>query len=236
MKVYLDNGATTKVDERVIETMLPFFKEKYGNASSLHSFGIDAYNSLNESRTIIASKLNAKPEEIIFTSGGSESNNLAIKGIINKKDHIITIKTEHPSVLNTIKELEKEGIETTYLNIDSEGYINFNELISSFKENTKLVSIMHANNEIGVIQNIKKIYGFCKEKNIIFHTDAVQSFTKLPISSEDADLISISAHKIHGTKRFTLSKYTTKDELEHTIEKIKTVVEKLRKISPLKGE
>ena len=200
MKVYLDNGATTKVDNKVVEAMLPFFEEKYGNASSLHIFGQEAYKSLDGARKTIAAKLNAQSEEIIFTSGGSEANNLAIKGIINREDHIITVKTEHPSVLNTIKELEKQGVETTYLNVTKEGYIDFNELIASFKENTKLVSIMHANNEIGVIQDIRKVYNLCKKKKIIFHTDAVQSFGKAYISSEDADLISISAHKIHGPK------------------------------------
>ena len=204
MKIYLDNAATTQVAKEVFNSMKPYFAEKYGNASSLHSFGEEANKSLENSRKAIAEKLKAKPEEIIFTSGGTESNNLAILGIAHsykeKGNHIITTKFEHPSVLETCKSLEKEGFNVTYLNLNREGLINLNELKNSITSKTILVSIMHANNEIGTMQDLKEIYKICKSKNIILHTDAVQSFCKTELSSEMADLISMSAHKIHGPK------------------------------------
>ena len=204
MKIYLDNAATTQVAKEVFNSMKPYLTEKYGNASSLHSFGEEANKALTNSRKIIAEKLKANQEEIIFTSGGTESNNLAILGIAHnyreKGNHIITTKFEHPSVLETCKALEKEGFNITYLNLNREGFINLNELKNSINSKTILVSVMHANNEIGTVQDLKEIYKICKSKNAIFHTDAVQSFCKADLNSEMADLISISSHKIHGPK------------------------------------
>jgi len=202
IKAYLDNGATTKVDERVIESMLPFFREKYGNASSIHSLGTESSKALENARNIIAKAINAKPEEIIFTSGGTESDNLAIMGCVKKDSHIITSKIEHPAVLASFNELQKQGCKVTYLDVNQEGMINLEQLRNSITKDTSLVSIMHANNEIGTIQPIKEIGAICKEKGVFFHTDAVQSFTKIPIDVKDinVDLISMASHKIHGPK------------------------------------
>jgi len=205
--IYLDNGATTKVDEKVINEMVPYYSEKYGNASSLHSYGETAKSAIEEARKKIAKSINADTSEIIFTSGGTESDNLAIKGIMEmcknvKKKHMITSKIEHPAVLNTCKCLEKQGIKVTYLNVDKYGIINLKELEDSITDETVLVSIMHANNEIGSIEPIEKIGKICKKHNILFHTDAVQSYTKLDIDVKkmNIDLASFSAHKIHGPK------------------------------------
>jgi cysteine desulfurase len=207
MKVYLDNGATTMADPEVVKAMQPYFTEKYGNASSLHSFGNEAKNALNNSRAVIAKILNAEPEEIIFTSGGTESDNLAIIGtaFANKErgNHIITSRIEHPAVLRTCEYLEKNfGFKVTYLPVDKEGFVKIDELKKAMTDKTILVTIMHANNEIGTIEPIDEIGKLCKEKGITFHTDAVQSFTKVPIDvrKTNVDMISISAHKIHGPK------------------------------------
>jgi cysteine desulfurase len=186
--------------------MLPYLSDKYGNPSSLHHKGQEAREGIENARAIIAKKINAQPEEIIFTSGGTESNNLAIKGVAkaNKKkgNHIITSAIEHHCVLNSCKSLEKEGFKVTYLPVTSDGFVDVDELKAAITEKTILVSIMHVNNEIGTIQLIKEIGEICKEKKIIFHTDAVQSFTKIPIDAKslNVDLISFSAHKIHGPK------------------------------------
>lgn len=204
MKVYLDNGATTRVADEVVKLMSEYMLKKFGNASSLHSFGEEASEAVESSRALIAKKLNAEPDEIIFTSGGTESDNLAIKGVIKatNKKHVITTKIEHPAVLNSCDSLKKEGCTTTYLKVDREGFVNLNDLESSITENTAVVSIIHANNEIGTVQNIEKISEICKRKNVVFHIDAVQSFTKVPIDVKKikVDLISLSAHKIHGPK------------------------------------
>ena len=204
MKVYLDNGATTRVDDRVVNAMLPYFTDKYGNASSLHSKGQEAKMALDESREIIAKRIGARFDEIIFTSGGTESDNLALKGIayVNGKGHIITSKIEHSAILKSCEVLEKEGFKVTYLNVDKEGFVDLEQLKNSITRDTILVSIMHVNNEIGVIQDIAGIGKICKEKNILFHTDAVQSFCKVPIDVRriNVDLISLSAHKLHGPK------------------------------------
>ncbi|MFQ5891786.1 MAG: cysteine desulfurase family protein [Candidatus Methanofastidiosia archaeon] len=204
MKVYLDNGATTMTDPEVVKAMLPYFTKRFGNASSLHSFGEEAKKALENSRKIVAKALNAMPSEIIFTSGGTESDNLAVKGIAfhNGKGHIITSKIEHPAVLRSCKALESRGFEISYLDVDEEGFVNLEELGSCISRETILVSIMHANNEIGTIQEISEIGKLCCEKGIVFHTDAVQSFTKVPIDVErvKVDLISMSSHKIHGPK------------------------------------
>jgi len=202
--VYLDNGATTMVAERVAKEMKSMMTENYGNASSLHSLGENAHKEMEKAREIIAKKLNAKPSEIIFTSGGTESDNIAIRGIAyaSKGKHIITTKVEHPAVENTCKELEKEGYEVTYLSVDKEGFIDLNKLKDSIKEDTILVSVIHGNNEIGTLQDLEEIGKICKEKNIHFHSDAVQSFTKTDIDVKKANLtlLSLSAHKIHGPK------------------------------------
>jgi cysteine desulfurase len=206
MKVYLDNGATTRVDDEVLKAMLPYFNKKYGNASSLHQFGVEAKEAMDKARAIIAKKLNAEPEEIIFTSGGTESDNLAIKGIAynnkNKGNHIITTKIEHHAVLNSCKQLEKEGFKVTYLDVDKDGLVKLEELKKAISDKTILVSINHANNEIGTIQDLETISKICKESDIYLHSDAVQSFTKVPIDVKkvNIDLISMSSHKIHGPK------------------------------------
>lgn len=206
MRIYLDNGATTKTDERVVEAMLPYFTEHYGNASSLHSRGTDANKALQNSRKVIAARINAMPEEIIFTSGGTESDNLAIKGVAYankaKGKHIITSKIEHPAVINTCKRLEKQGFKVTYLTVDKDGLISLDELEKSITPKTILASIMHANNEIGTIEPIEKIGDICRRHGILFHTDAVQSFGKIALDMESMpiDLLSASSHKLHGPK------------------------------------
>jgi len=198
MKAYLDNAATTQVDPRVVKEMLPYFSKKYGNASSLHSFGIEATEALEKARIQVAKLINSKPEEIYFTSGGTESDNLAIRGIM-KKGHLITSSIEHPAILNTVKVL---NVEKTILPVDKDGIINLTDLKRAIRKNTKLVSIMFANNEIGTIQPIKKIGEICKKKNILFHTDAVQAVGKIPINVKkmNIDLLTISSHKIYGPK------------------------------------
>ncbi len=206
MKVYMDNAATTRVDDEVFEEMKPYFTEKYGNASSLHSFGQEAHEIMEISREKIAKLINAEPKEIIFTSGGSESDNMAIKGIMwknkDKRDHIITSKIEHPAVLRTCEFLEKHGFDITYVGVDKNGLVNPKEIEDAITDKTNLVSIMHANNEIGTIQPIEEIGKICKEKKVIFHTDAVQTVGKVPIDVKrlDVDLLSASSHKLHGPK------------------------------------
>jgi len=203
--IYLDNAATTPVDKKVVETMLPYFSEKYGNASSQHLKGQEAKRALEEARHTIAKSINAKDDEIIFTSGGTESNNLALKGLFfanpNKK-HIVTTKIEHDCVLNACKWLEKQGAKVTYLGVDNQGFINLEQLKQAINENTLVVSIIHGNNEIGAIQDIEKIGKICHEKNVYFHTDACQSFTKTEINVKKQNLsfVTLNAHKIHGPK------------------------------------
>jgi len=206
MKTYLDNAATTKVAPEVMEVIKEYSTEKYGNASSLHSFGRKARDALEKARARIAKELNAAPEEIIFTASGTEADNLAIKETAffhkDKGNHIITSKIEHPAVKETCRFLEEMGFEVTYLDVDKNGFVDLKQLEKAIKKNTILVSIMHANNEIGTIEPIDKIGEICRKKGVIFHTDAVQSFTKIPIDVKKikADLISLSAHKIHGPK------------------------------------
>ncbi len=208
-EIYLDNAATTKVDGEVLRAMLPYFSEKYGNASSIHFKGQEAKDTLDKSRRIIAREIGAKRHEIIFTSGGTESNNLALKGLFfwnqennTGKNHIITTKIEHDCVLNSCKWLEKKGAEITYLSVNGEGFIDLEELKNSITEKTILVSIIHGNNEIGTIQDLEKIGKICKEKKVLFHTDACQSFTKVPINvkKQNLDLVTLNSHKIHGPK------------------------------------
>ena len=205
-KIYLDNAATTKVDKKVIEAMLPFFDKKYGNASSLHSFGREAKEALEKARAVIKKALNAESYRIIFTSSGTESNNLAIKGIAfansKKGNHIITTKIEHECVLNACRWLEEKGFKVTYLDVDKEGFVNPEELAKAIRKETILVSIIHGNNEIGTIQNLRELGRICRGKKVYFHTDACQSFTKVPIDLKkgNVDLITINAHKINGPK------------------------------------
>jgi len=203
--IYLDNGSTTKIDPEVLNAMMPYLKEEYGNASTIHKKGVNARNAVESAREVIAKSINASPEEIIFTSGGTESNNFALKSIAftNKpKNHIITTKIEHSSIMKSCKWLEKQGFKITYLDVDKEGFVNLKKLKSSITEKTVLVSVIHANNEIGTIQNLGEIGGICRQKNIYFHTDACQSYTKteLDVKKQNLDLVTLNAHKIHGPK------------------------------------
>jgi len=206
MKIYLDNGATTQVDKEVVKAIEPYFLKTYGNASSLHIFGQEAKAALENSREIIAKKINAEPEEIIFTSGGTESDNIALQEIAytnrDKGNHIITTKIEHHAIEKTCEALEKDGFKITYLDVDKDGFIDIEQLKKEITNKTILVSIIHANNEIGTIQDIEAIGKLCQEKNIYFHTDAVQSFTKteIDVKKQNITLASFSAHKIHGPK------------------------------------
>jgi cysteine desulfurase len=204
MEVYLDNSTSTKIDPIVSKHIFEFMNSLYGDSCSNHSKGKIILNQITNSRKIIASKIGAKTNEIIFTSGGTESNNLAILGTAfsykNKGNHLITSKFEHPSVLKTFEYLETQGFKVDYIDIDSDGFIDLNQLKELISSNTILVSIMYANHEIGTIQNIELIGNICKNKNIIFHCDAVQSFTKIPIDVNEANisLLTISSHIIHG--------------------------------------
>lgn len=205
MQIYLDNSATTKPYKEVVEKMIFALENDYANPSSLHKKGLEVEKNIKKIREDIARTLGVKEKEIYFTSGGTESNNSIIRGVLDKrKNHIITTKIEHPSVLDTIKTLEKEGIEVTYLDVDSEGKIDINSLKSSIKENTILVSVMHVNNEVGSIQPINEVGKYLKtlKEKVYFHVDAVQSFGKINFkpSKYNIDFMSVSGHKIHGPK------------------------------------
>ena len=207
MKIkYFDNAATTQVNQDVIKEMLPYFSIEYGNPSSLYSIGRRAKRALEEARRKIANIINCKPNEIYFTSCGTESDNLAIKGIAyankEKGKHIITSKIEHPAVLNTCKELEEQGYKVTYLDADQNGIVNVEQLKASIKTDTILITIMFANNEIGTIQPIEEIGKIAKENNIIFHTDAVQAMGNLKIDVKKLNInaLSMSAHKFYAPK------------------------------------
>jgi len=210
-RVYMDHAATTPVDKKVLEEMLPFFTEKYGNPSSLHSFGREAHDVLEKARENVAKLINADKEEIFFTSGGTESDNIAIKGTIYrmkegitgyKGPHIITSAIEHPAVMETCKHLEKQGFKVKYLSVDKYGIVNADELKNSISKGTFLISVMHANNEIGTIQNIDEIGKIAKEHNVVFHSDTVQSIGKIlvDVKKTKIDLLSMSSHKIYGPK------------------------------------
>ena len=204
--IYFDHAATTAVAREVKEAMDPYFCENYGNASSLYDLGYKSKEAINEARIKVAKVLNAKPNEIYFTSCGSESDNLALKGVARanrqKGNHIITSKIEHPAVLNTCKQLEKEGFKVTYLNVNKKGFVDLEELKNSINSNTILVSIMFANNEVGTIQPIKQIANIVHKYNAIFHTDAVQAVgnVKIDVLEMGIDLLSMSAHKFYGPK------------------------------------
>lgn len=204
-KIYLDNAATTKVDDKVLKAMLPYFNEKYGNASSRHFAGVESKEALENSRKIIAKSINADSDEIIFTSGGTEGNNFILKGLFfadKKKNHFITTKIEHDCILKTCKWLETQGAKVTYLDVDSEGFVNLEQLKKSISSKTALVSIIHANNEIGTIQDLEEIGKICKSKGVLFHTDACQSYTKIPIDIKklNLDFVTLNSHKIYGPK------------------------------------
>ena len=207
MKVYLDNSATTSLDKEVLETMLPYFTDNFGNPSSLHGFGRRALKAVDEARETIAKCIGAKSNEIYFTSGGSESDNWALKGVVGatkqKRKHIITSQIEHPAIMDTLDYLkQKEGVSVTYLPVDKEGRVNVDELKEAVTDDTVLVSIMFANNEMGAIQPIEEIGKFCKEEGILFHTDAVQAMDSqdIDVNKLNIDLLSMSAHKFHGPK------------------------------------
>jgi cysteine desulfurase len=209
MKVYLDNAATTKVDEQVAKVVQQYSTKEFGNPGSIHSLGQNAKNALEIARASIAKKINAEPGEIIFTSGGTESNNMAIKGMAysamqatGKKGRIITSRFEHLAVLNCCRQLEKEGFKVSYVGVDKDGFVKIDDLKKAIQPDTILVTIMHANNEIGTIQNIAEIGKICADKKIPFHTDAVQSFAKaqIDVKKQNSSLASFSAHKIHGPR------------------------------------
>lgn len=206
MDFYFDNCATTKTDKEVLDAILPYFVERFGNPSSSYSLGRESKAILETVRNKVASIINASGDEIIFTSGGSESNNLAIKGMAfanqKKGKHIITSKIEHPSVMETLKELEAYGFQVSYINVDQHGIINFKELCDCIQDDTILISIMHANNELGVIEPIKEIGGIAKAHNILFHSDCVQTIgnIKIDVNELGLDALSMSAHKFYGPK------------------------------------
>ena len=205
--VYLDYAATTPVDKRVAEKMIPYLTETFGNpASNSHAFGWEAEEAVEKARADIAALINADPKEIIFTSGATESDNLAIKGAANfyktKGKHLITVKTEHKAVLDTMRELERQGFEVTYLGVQENGLIDLEELKAAIRDDTILISVMWVNNEIGVVQDIPAIGEICRERKIIFHVDAAQACGKVPVDVEAAkiDLLSMSGHKVYGPK------------------------------------
>lgn len=207
LPIYMDNNSTTRVDPRVVDAMLPFFTEDYGNAASRsHPYGWKAEAAVDNAREQIAALIGATEKEIIFTSGATESNNLALKGVAamykKKGNHIITVPTEHKCVLDTCKRLEREGCQITYLEPDKYGRVTAEQVRAAITDKTILVSVMFANNEIGTIQPIAEIGKVCKEKGVLFHTDAVQAVGKVPVDVEamGIDLLSMSAHKMYGPK------------------------------------
>lgn len=207
MSIYVDNGATTKLSSKALSAMLPFFQEEYGNPSSLHSVGQRANEALTDARTRIAKVLNCDPKEIIFTSGGSEADNQAIRsaamlGARKGKKHIISTAFEHHAVLHTLDKLKKQGYEITLLDVHEHGLVTAEQVRKAIREDTCLVTVMYANNEIGTIQPIEEIGAVCREKGVLFHTDAVQAVghLKVDVQEQNIDMLSLSAHKFHGPK------------------------------------
>jgi cysteine desulfurase len=207
LPVYLDNNATTPVDPRVLEAMMPFFTQHFGNASSRnHAFGWEAEDAVDQARKDIGDLINASDKEIIFTSGATESNNLALKGVFemyrDKGNHIITVNTEHKAILDTCKHLEKAGAEITYLETGADGLVTAAQVAAAMRKETILVTIMYANNEIGVVQPIREIGALCAEKGVLFHSDATQAVGKIPVDviADNIHLMSFTAHKMYGPK------------------------------------
>ncbi|MBL6729520.1 MAG: IscS subfamily cysteine desulfurase [Bacteroidia bacterium] len=207
LPIYLDNNSTTPMDPRVLESMLPFFNEQFGNAASRnHSFGWNAEKAVDDARDQVAHLIGSTSKEIIFTSGATEANNLAIKGVYemygSQGNHMITVTTEHKAVLDACKKVEKMGAEVTYLSPNEDGLINLDELEAAITDKTILITIMYGNNEIGVIQDIKAISAIAKKNNLLFHTDATQAVGKIPVDviADGIDLLSFTAHKMYGPK------------------------------------
>lgn len=203
--VYLDNAATTRIDPRVLDAMLPYLKEHYGNASSIHQLGRVTNVAVEEARQQVANAIGAEPSEIIFTSGGTESNNAAIKGVLKantKKNHIVTSRIEHHAVLHPVQYARAQGIKGTYLDIKPNGSVTAEQVADAITDDTALVTLMHVNNEVGAINPIPEIAAVCKERGVLLHSDTVQSIGKLPVVVNElgVDFLSISAHKIHGPK------------------------------------
>ena len=204
--IYLDNAATTKTAPEVVDAMLPYFSEYYGNASTIYSLGAESTQAMDHARQTIADSLGAKPEEIYFTAGGSESDNWALKATAeayaSKGKHIITTKIEHHAILHTCEYLEKRGFEITYLNVDRDGLISLDELKAAIRPDTILIRVMFANNEIGTIEPIAEIGEIAKEHGVLFHTDAVQAYAQVPINVDEMhiDMLSASGHKLNGPK------------------------------------
>lgn len=207
MQVYADNAATTKLSDTAFQAMLPYLKDTYGNASSLYRIGQDAHHGVQAARETVAAVLNAEPSEVYFTSGGSEADNWAIKGVAELmakkgKKHIITTSFEHHAVLHTVRKLEQYGFEITYLPVYEDGIVKVEDVKNAIREDTALVTVMYANNEIGTVQPIAEIGAVCREKGVLFHTDAVQAAGHLAIDvkAQNIDMLSMSAHKFHGPK------------------------------------
>lgn len=205
-KVYLDNAATTALSPRVLEAMLPYFTQHYGNPSSVHAFGREAKQGLDKARDQVAKALHCEPSEVIFTGCGTESDNTVLLGVAqrygNKGKHIITTNVEHHAILHTCEYLEKQGYEVTYLPVDQDGLVTAEQVAAAIRPDTILVSIMFANNEVGTIMPIQEIGAVCKEKGVLFHTDAVQAVGHIPVDVQamHIDMLSLSAHKFHGPK------------------------------------
>src|SRR5256886_1097347 len=205
-RVYLDYNATTPVEPEVLDAMLPYFSGEFGNASSIHTFGQEARAAVETAREHVAALLGARPQEIFFTSGGTESDNHAIFGIVSpsraSRPHVITSFVEHEAVLNACQALEKQGVDVTYLHVDQDGLIDLEDLRGAIRKETALITIMHANNELGAIQPVEEIGRIAKDADVYFHTDAVQSAGKLPIDVNQfqLDLLSLSGHKLYAPK------------------------------------
>jgi cysteine desulfurase len=260
-RIYMDHNATTPLRAEVLEAMLPYLREEFGNASSLHSFGIQARRAVERAREKVATALGAQPRETVFTACGTESDNQAIKGVAfanrDKGDHIVTSSIEHKAVLETCQYLEKHGFRVTYLPVDEYGVVDPDGVANAISKQTILVSVMFANNEVGTIQPIADIARICRERGVTFHTDAVQAVGKLPIDVKalGIDLLSLSAHTsaslesshvllamgVHpavaqGSIRFSLGRENTEADVDSVLEALSPIVERLRAMSMFSPE